>query len=269
MQGYKEQAKELRRQIIEIGYGIGRVGMHFGPTLSLVEIMMALYETMNYKADEPEWDGRDRIILSKGHGVLAQYTVMKQHGLLNNMDLKTFKEDFGVLSAHPSRHPEYGIDFSSGSLGHGLSIGLGSALALKKKASESKIYVVLGDGECDEGSVWEAVMAAAQYDASNLITIVDQNGLQYDGPTENIINLNPLSEKFRAFGWDSVEVDGHNVEKIKEALNSVHYCPLAIIAHTVKGKGISFMENDPSWHNKALTKKQYEQAIKELGKVTE
>lgn len=268
MQSYEEQAKKIRKQIIEIGYNLGRSGMHFGPTLSLVEIMMALYETMSYNANQPDWEDRDRLILSKGHGVLAQYITMKQHGMLKNVPLESFKKDFELLSAHPSRHPEIGIDFSSGSLGQGLSLGLGSAIALKKKCRSARVFVVLGDGECDEGSVWEAVMAAAQYNTSNLIAVIDLNGFQYDGPTSNIINLKSLREKFMAFGWDAEDVDGHDVEKMKTALDSTHKHPFAIIAHTIKGKGISFMENDASWHNKALTQKLYEQAIQELGEVT-
>lgn len=259
--------KRIRRNVIEQGKRLGNIGMHFGPTLSLVEILCALYfNVMKYKVENPDWEGRDRLILSKGHGVLAQYLVMKEVGFLKEYDINTFKNDFSVLSAHPSRHPELGIDFSSGSLGQGLSLGVGVALALKKKFENSpKVFVILGDGELDEGSVWEAVMAGAKFGLDNLVVIVDKNSLQYDGQTSDIMDIDPLNKKFEDFNWNVIDVDGHDLKALTEGLQIFHSKPLCVIAHTVKGKGISFMENAAEWHNRALTQDLYDKAIREFG----
>ena len=251
-------AKEMRKRIIEIGFGCGERGIHFGGILSLVEIMLAIY------ADDVFDKEKDRVILSKGHGALAQYLAMEHCGLLKRDEVDKYKEDFALCSVHPSRCVGSGIDYSSGSLGQGLSIGCGVALAKKKKRQDGRVYVILGDGECDEGSIWEAIMYASQVQLDNLFVIIDANGLQYDGETEDILNLGNLSLKLKTFGWDALDVDGHDIEEIKNAILAQSSHPKAIVAHTIKGKGISFMEGDASWHNRSLTREQYECAMEEL-----
>ena len=253
-----DTAKEIRKRIIEIGFGCGEKGIHFGGILSLVEIMLAIY------ADNAFDKEKDRVILSKGHGALAQYLAMEHYGMLKRKDVDKYKGDFVLCSVHPSMHTGSGIDFSSGSLGQGLSIGCGVALAKKRRSQNGRVYVILGDGECDEGSVWESIMYASQMRLDNLIAVIDANGLQYDGNTQDIISLEEFSMKLKAFGWDAVDVDGHNINEIADALSAQGSKPKAVVAHTVKGKGISFMEGDASWHNRSLTQEQYECAMEEL-----
>ncbi len=250
-----------------MGLAAKSAGAHLGGSLSLVEVMAALYgDVMTFDPKKPNAEDRDRLIFSKGHGVMAQYVALKQIGLLTEEELLTYKATGSIVSAHPSIHQtRLGIDFASGSLGQGLSQGVGVALALRKKANEtSRVFVILGDGECDEGSIWEAAAAAAHYGLKNLVAIVDENQLQYDGPTDQVLNLTDLSAKWRAFGWDSVEVDGHNVEAITAALKTPHEKPFALIAKTIKGKGVSFMENVAAWHHGIVTQKIYDQAMAEL-----
>jgi len=258
----KSLALELRKRVIEIGFNCGSEGAHFGGTLSLIEIMIALYK--NVIPYDQDVGYSDKIIISKGHGVLAQYLLMENTGLLTKDEVDHFKEDFAVCAAHPSRDLEHYIDYSSGSLGQGLSLGFGIALARKRSNMFGRIFVILGDGECDEGSVWESVASAAHYQTENLVAIIDKNEIQYDGFTDSVLNLGNLNRKFTSFGWDAVDVDGHNIKEVTAVLNASHDKPLAIIAHTIKGKGISFMENKPEWHHKALTKNLYHQAKEEL-----
>ena len=260
-------AKEMRRDIIEMGYRAGMNGAHFGGSLSLVEIMSVLYgRVINFDIHNTMAENRDRLILSKGHGVMAQYAALKGIGLLTNDDLLGFKRNGSELSAHPSINGRLGIEFSSGSLGQGLSLGVGVALALKLKGNEtSRIFVVLGDGECDEGSIWEAALSAAHYRLSNLVAVVDRNHLQYDGNTEDILQIERFSQKWQAFGWMTAECDGHDEQELTKALSLKTDKPLVVIANTVKGKGISFMENQSKWHNGVLTKSMYEKALSELG----
>lgn len=258
---------EMRVDILKMALAARSHGAHLGGSLSLIEIMAALYGgVMSFDAGRVDDENRDRLILSKGHGVMAQYVAYKQMGLLSEEELLTYKANDSVTSAHPSMNDRLGIEFSSGSLGQGLSLGVGVALALRRKNNDtSRVFVVLGDGECDEGSIWEAASSAAHYKLNNLIVIVDKNGLQYDGLTDNILSMENLGEKWRAFGWQTVEVDGHNVTSIASALQTKSQLPLAVIAHTVKGKGISFMENAAQWHNGVVTQKIFEQAVQELG----
>lgn len=258
-------SKRIRKDILLMGLNTGNQGSHLGGSLSLVEIMAVLYSRV-LNLEDFNSESRDRVILSKGHGVMAQYAAMKENNLLEE-DLLTFKQDGSKLPAHPSLlHNLPGIEFATGSLGQGLSLGVGVALGLKRKKNDkSKVYVVLGDGECNEGSVWEAAMSAAHYKLDNLVVIVDKNGLQYDGKTEDVMSMGFLDKKFIAFGFKAVSVDGHNEEEILNALSISHdNQPIAIIANTIKGKGVSFIENDKTWHNKRLTKEQYEQAIAEV-----
>ena len=263
----KMNTREMRIDLMRMGLAAKSAGAHLGGSLSLVEVMAALYgRVMAFDSTNPQAENRDRLIFSKGHGVMAQYVALKQIGVLTEEDILTYKATGSVVSAHPSVHQaRLGIDFASGSLGQGLSQGVGVALALRRKHNDSsRVFVILGDGECDEGSVWEAAAAAAHYGLTNLIAIVDQNQLQYDGPTEKVLDLADLAAKWKAFGWETVSVDGHDIDAIASACGTVSERPLAIIAKTVKGKGISFMENVPAWHHGVVTQKVFEQAMAEL-----
>lgn len=259
-------ANLMRRKALEVALKTGNKGTHIGGTLSMIEIMATLYVgIINLNVDNVNDDNRDRFILSKGHGVLALYIALNQIGIINDNDLLTFKENDTYLYGHPSINLKKGIEFSSGSLGQGLSLGVGTCLALKRKNNfKSKVFVLVGDGECDEGSIWEAAASASHYKLNNLVVIVDKNGLQYDGETKDILSMESMVDKWRAFGWDAVEVDGHNVDDIFDSLNKESRSPKVIIANTVKGKGVSFMENNPLWHHSRLSKEQFEKAIAEL-----
>lgn len=259
-------AHSMRREMIEMTHNLGNTGAHIGGGLSLAEVMSVLYlGVLRYHRDDMEAENRDRLIFSKGHGTLALYTAMVEAGIIDREDLASYKKDDSVLSAHPAMNASLGIEFSSGSLGHGLSQGVGVCLGLKRKGNqESKVYVIVGDGECDEGSIWEAAASAAHYQLNNLVVVVDRNQLQYDGQTDQILSLAPFEEKWKSFGWNAVSVDGHNVEDLYTAFHRDSDKPYVVIANTVKGKGISFMEGNPLWHNGALNAKQYEQAMQEI-----
>lgn len=262
----KENASKMRRKSIEMAYNLGNTGAHLGGGLSLIEIMSVLYTgVLKYDINDMLSENRDRLIFSKGHGTLALYTALNCVGLVDDSLLKTYKNNESILSAHPSMNEKLGIEFSTGSLGQGLSLGVGCSLGMKLKGnSKSKIYVILGDGECNEGSIWEAAWSASHFGCSNIIVIVDCNGLQYDGETGIILGGDNLDEKWKSFGWDVVCVDGHDVDSLYRAMKMEHTNPLVIIARTVKGKGISFMENNAMWHNHSLNQKQYELAVAEL-----
>jgi len=257
---------EMRRDILRMALAAKREGGHLGGSLSAVEILAALYGGgMHFDPKCPADETRDRFIFSKGHGVMAQYAAFRQIGLLTDEQMFTYKQAGSVVTAHPSLNPSLGMEFASGSLGQGLSQGVGVALALKRKKNlVSRVFVLLGDGECDEGSVWEAAMSSASYKLDNLVAIVDKNGLQYDGDTEKVLALDNLAAKWSAFGWNVLDVDGHDVIKLIEAFSRRCDKPLAVIAHTVKGKGISFMENVPAWHHSVLTQRQFDEAMAEL-----
>lgn len=262
----KSKIKQIRVDLLRMGLAAGANGSHLGGSMSLVEVMAALYfDVMNFEPQNPIMDNRDRLIFSKGHGVMAQYAALKQLGLVTELELDKFKTESTTLYAHPSMNPQKGIEFSSGSLGQGLSLGVGVALALKRKDNLiSRTFVILGDGECNEGSVWEAAMSAAHFRLNNLIAIVDKNDLQYDGWTSEIQSMYHIGEKWRSFGWEVVEADGHDVGQVIQGLKTKTEKPLVLLAQTVKGKGISFMENNPQWHNGVLTKRLFEQAMGEL-----
>lgn len=233
----------------------------------MVEIMAVLYSrVLNFDSSNPEWSDRDRFILSKGHGVLGYFAALHEAGLISEEVLSTFQTNESHLVAHPVMNMALGIESSNGSLGHGLSMGVGIALAARKKNKDFRTFVYMGDGECNEGSVWEAVMSASQLNLGNLTAIVDFNKLQSDGDSRQIIDLRDLAGKFQSFGWESREIDGHNIDEIVEALETPTNleAPLAVIAHTVKGKGISFMENNNDWHHNRLTTKYYELASSEI-----
>lgn len=259
---------KLRRDMLKMAYSAGKSGAHIGPALSLTEIMAALYfYVMNFNPQNPEDENRDRLILSKGHGVIAQYAALKQIGLIDENELSTFKQNNTRLYAHPSLNPDLGIEFSSGSLGQGLSLGAGCALALKRKKSNARVFVILGDGECNEGSVWEAAMFASHQKLDNLTVIIDKNNIQYDDFTENVLTMDPLDKKWESFGFETKVVDGHDIAELKRVLEQREEKPIAVIAQTVKGKGVSFMENNPQWHNGILSEEQFNTAINEIGGV--
>ncbi len=262
-------ANQMRIDALKMTKHTGNTGAHIGGALSMIEIMAVLYnKVMNYKVNDARWEGRDRFILSKGHGVIAQYVAMKSVGILTDEELMTFKDNDGRLSAHPSMNMDLGIEFSSGSLGQGLSLGVGTALSLKRKENaDSHVFVLVGDGECNEGQIWEAAMTASHFKLDNLTVIVDRNKLQYDGNTMEVLNLGSLHEKWNAFGFETITVNGHSIEELISAFMKKTEKPKAIIAETIKGKGVSFMEGNPLWHNGRLTDIQFKQAMEEQGVI--
>ena len=243
----------LRKLVIRAFEGGSRG--HLGSSMSLIEILRVLYDSfLNYKVKMPEWEDRDRFILSKGHGCLAQYALLADKGFIKLTDLDFFCHLDGILGGHPEHSKIPGIEASTGALGHGLSIGVGMAVSAKIKHKRHKIIVVTGDGEINEGSIWEAAMSASQNKLDNLIWIIDYNKLQSYGETREIINLEPLNDKISSFGFNVSETDGHNTKMIEEALTNTNLDngnPSAIICHTVKGKGFPFAEHNPDWHHKA------------------
>jgi transketolase len=228
---------------------------HVGSSMSLVEIMRVLYDdVLRYRASEPKWRERDRMILSKGHGCLALYVMLADKGFIPVETLDTFCRRDSILGGHPEAEKIPGVEASTGSLGHGLSYGLGMSLAARIEKRDTRVYVVMGDGEINEGSVWEAALCIGKHRLANLTAIIDYNKLQSAGPTREIQDLEPLADKWRAFGFAVEEVDGHDVAALRTLF---HRLPLApdrpstIICHTVKGKGLPFAEHDPNWHHKA------------------
>jgi transketolase len=260
-------AKTMRHKILEISHTCN-LSTHLGGGLSMVDIMAVLYgRILRYQPENPRWDKRDRFILSKGHGVLGYFSALLAAGVINEETYKTFQTNESDLIAHPVMNLDLGIESSNGSLGQGLSMGIGIALAAKKKQRDFNVYVYMGDGECNEGSVWEAVMSAAQLGLDNLTAIVDYNKLQSDGDARLIIDFADLAGKFKSFGWDVKEINGHDIEQIVAAFEAPREQghPRVLVAHTIKGKGISFMESNNEWHHNRLTKANYELALAELG----
>lgn len=261
---YEKIANNIRKTILDLIYKTK--SPHIGPSLSIVEMLVALYfNYLNVSPDDPLNTERDRFILSKGHACVALYVVLAENGFLSKNDLESFAVNGGILEQHPNKDLKRGIEVSTGSLGHGLSIGAGMALSGKVDKGEYKIYVLLSDGELNEGSVWEAVMFANHHKLSNLIAIVDSNKIQALGHTKDIVDLEPLGERWRGFGWNVQEIDGHNFDQIFNALKALSSeKPNVIILHTVKGKGVSFMENQLLWHYRAPDDREYELALREL-----
>lgn len=239
----------IRRHGIEMTHLSG--GSHIGAVLSAADLIAVLYaDILRYDAENPRWDGRDRFIMSKGHAGAAVYAALAECGFFDPAELKTHYANGSRLSGHVSHHLP-GVDFSTGSLGHGLSAAAGMALAAKQDGKRHRVFAVLGDGECDEGSVWEAALFANQYKLENLVAIVDHNHMQSLDTCEKTLGLEPFGEKWRAFGWNVIELDGHDHEALRAALTDTHnagHKPTVVIANTVKGKGVSFMENDILWH---------------------
>jgi transketolase len=263
----REKAREIRKDIIEIAYKAGGPS-HQGGALSCADIMAALYfKIMKIDPANPSWEGRDRFILSKGHVCPVLYATLAERGFFDKSLLYSVRRINSTLQGHPDMNNTPGIDMTSGSLGNGLSVGLGMALALKIRQIPSNVFVILGDGESQEGEIWEAAMAAPHHGADNLIAIVDYNHLQASGKIDEILSLEPLHDKWEAFGWKVFEMNGHNMEEIVSKLEmavSFKGRPTVLIAHTIKGKGVSFMENNNDWHSKIPTSSEHEQALIEL-----
>jgi len=253
-----ERSLHLRRLVVRALAGGGRG--HIGSTLSLIEIFRVLFDDiLAYRPQEPDWPERDRCILSKGHGCLALYALLADKGYFPLETLDGFCRKDSILGGHPEAGKVPGVEASTGALGHGLSIGVGVALAQRLRGRNSRVFVVLGDGEINEGSVWEAALSAHKHGLSNLVAMVDYNKIQSSGTTAEILDLEPLADKWRAFGFGTLEVDGHDVAALRAVLRTAPVeagRPTAIICHTVKGKGISFAENDAKWHHKASLKRE-------------
>jgi len=259
-------AKRLRRHIISM---IGRAGSgHPGGSLSAVEIVTALYfRVLRHKPQDPGWSDRDRFILSKGHAAPMLYAVLAECGYFPVDELTTLRRLDTRLQGHTDCTVTPGVEMSAGALGQGLSFAIGVALAGRLNSQKYRVYVLLGDGECNEGQVWEAAMAAAHFKLDNLVAIVDNNGQQIDGWNREVMNLDPFNKKWQAFGWRVIEVDGHHLTQLTQAFDRAKLVkgqPVVIIAHTIKGKGVSFMENNPDFHGKAPNAEEVEIALKEL-----
>lgn len=260
----KEIATNIRIDIIEM-LAVAKSG-HPGGSLSIADILTVLYfEEMNIKVEEPKWEDRDRLVLSKGHAAPALYAALAERGYFPKEELKSLRKFKSILQGHPDMKKTPGVDMSTGSLGQGLSAANGVALAGKLDNKSYRVYTIIGDGELQEGQIWEGAMSAAHYKLDNIVAFVDLNGLQIDGSNEEVMRVNPVDKKFESFGWNVLVINGHNLEEIKDALTKakeVKGKPTAIIAKTVKGKGVSFMENQASWHGTAPNE---EQKIKALG----
>ena len=261
----EERAKQLRRDCIKC-IGVGVAG-HVGGSCSSADLVAALYfHKMKLDPKNPEWEGRDYFLLSKGHVAILQYAALAERGFFPVEDLPKCKDIGFYLQGHPHLGTP-GIEAGTGSLGQGLSLGSGMALGLKMDKKPNRVYVLVGDGETDEGQIWEAAMSSSAKNLSNLCAIIDNNGLQATGAIKDRLPNEPMADKWRAFGWNVIQIDGHNMEEILIALDEAEKCtdrPTAIVARTVKGKGISFAENQAGYHNRALTQEEYDKAMEEL-----
>lgn len=243
---------------------------HPGGSLSCIDILVALYfgGVLNHSPQDPKFENRDRFILAKGHAAPALYAILGECGYFEKDNFSTLRKVGSILQGHPDMHKCPGVEVSTGSLGQGLSISCGEALGLKMNGSLANVFTLLGDGELQEGQVWEAAMFASHYSLDNLIAIVDNNGLQIDGKVDDVLSLGNISNKFQSFGWETYEVDGHNIQEIINLLNDIKmrktHKPKCVIAKTIKGKGVSFMENQAQWHGKAPNSEQAKQALDEL-----
>lgn len=262
----KDKAKTIRRHIIEMTGAAG--SGHPGGSLSAADIITYLYfKELKIDPNNPDWPERDRFVLSKGHAAPVLYAALAERGFFPVEDLVTLRKIDSYLQGHPDMKRVKGVEMSTGSLGTGFSTAVGMALAARMDKKDNFIFVLLGDGEIQEGQVWEAAMAAAHYKLDNMIAILDYNGLQIDGPVSEVLSPEPLPDKWRAFGWEVLEIDGHDFDAIEKAINKakeVKGKPTMIIAKTIKGKGVSFMENEAGWHGSAPNKEQVEKALAEL-----
>jgi transketolase len=262
----KEIARELRIDILEMLENAG--SGHTGGSLSAIDIITALYfHKMRHNPQNKSWKNRDRFVLSKGHGAPALYAALARAGYFDSQQLKTLRRLDSILQGHPFSRTTPGVEVTTGSLGQGLSMANGIALANRLDKNMVKVYVLLGDGELQEGQVWEAAMTAAHYKLDNICAIIDNNGLQIDGWVADIMSLDPLPDKWRGFGWEVLEIDGHDFEQIISALDRADQIkdkPTVIVAKTIKGKGVSFMENQAKYHGKAPTSDELKRALEEL-----
>lgn len=269
----KIDVKALEKKAVEVRIGIikalNKAGSgHPGGSLSAADIVTGLYfHEMNIDPDNPKMEGRDKFVLSKGHAGPAQFAALAVRGYFPMEEFMTLRKLGSKFQGHPNMHYVPGIEMSTGSLGQGFSVAGGMALANKIDNDPGRVYVLLGDGEIQEGMVWEAAMSAAHYKLDNLVGILDHNGLQIDGRNEDVMSIMPAVEKFKSFGWNVIQIDGHNMEEILLALADARKCkgkPTMIVAETVKGKGVSFMEGQAGWHGKAPNDEQTQQALEEL-----
>lgn len=267
IQNLEDKAREMRKDIV-VMIGEAQSG-HPGGSLSAADILAALYfSVMRYDVSNPRWEDRDRFILSKGHASPALYAALAEAGFYPKEDITTFRKINSHLQGHPDMKKLAGVDFTTGSLGQGISAANGMALAAKLDNKDYRIFCLIGDGESEEGQIWEGAMASAHYKLDNVTAITDFNGLQIDGPNCEVMTVTPLPDKWRAFGWNVIEVDGHNFTELLDALSpdrKVEGKPTMIIAHTIKGKCVSFMEGVCDWHGKAPSEDQVRQALAELG----
>lgn len=263
---YQKITKEIRKEILKMKFT--SQSPHIGSALSCVDILTVLYfKIMNIYPKKPQAENRDRFILSKGHAASALYATLSQAGFFSKKILNTYCKDGSKLAGHATKDCIPGIEASTGSLGHGLSIGAGMALAGKRDNKKYRVFVLISDGECDEGSTWEGILFANHHRLDNLVVVIDYNKLQATGRTNEVLNLEPFKQKWEAFGWGVREINGHNFDEIEKALCGVPFKknrPSVIISHTIKGKGVSFMENKLEWHYKSPNKQEYNSAIKEL-----
>jgi len=261
----KKKSTQIRKMLLKMIYNAG-MG-HTGGSLSSTDILTTLYYgIMNIDPDNPEWKKRDRFILSKGHSIEAYYCILADKGFIPKEELKTFCQYKTRLIGHPNNKVP-GIEMNTGALGHGLSIASGMANAARMDGKSYKVFALMGDGEQAEGSIWEAAMTAAHYQLDNLVAIIDRNRLQITDDTEKVMSLEPLADKWQAFGWEVRVIDGHNHEQLLNTFNQIPFenkKPSLIIARTVKGKGVSFMENGPEWHHGVPDEEQLKQALEEL-----
>ena len=266
--------KELTKKTVEVRKGIIEAvywaqSGHPGGSLSVADILTVLYfDEMNIDEKNPNWEDRDRLVLSKGHCSPALYSCLANRGYFPIEDLKTFRKIDSYLQGHPDKNKVPGVDMTTGSLGQGLSAANGMAIAAKMDNKDYRVYCILGDGEIEEGQIWEAAMTSNKYKLDNLCVIVDNNNLQIDGTIEEVMSSYPIDEKFRSFGFEIIKIDGHDIEEITKAFEvakNIKGKPTCIIAKTVKGKGISYMENQVGWHGKAPNEEQYKEAMVSLG----
>ena len=266
LEDLKLKAKNIRRNIVEMVYSAS--SGHPGGSLSVADIMTALYFTeVNVDVNNPKDENRDRVVLSKGHCSPALYSSLAEKGFIPKEDLKTFRKTDSYLQGHPDMKKIPGVDMTSGSLGQGLSVANGMALAGKMDNKSYRVYAILGDGEIQEGQVWEAAMTSSHYKLDNLCVIVDNNNLQIDGSIDEVMSPYPIDKKFESFGFNVLVIDGHNFTEIMDAFKAARECkgkPTAIIAKTTKGKGVSFMENKAGWHGKAPNEEEYNIAMEDL-----
>lgn len=265
MKDLQSSIRNIRRNALKMALDAGKGGSHVGGSFSCLEILAVLYgKILNYKLEDRKWNERDRFLASKAHCILTHYATLAEFGFLKEEDLNSFHEDGGLLAGHPFGL-DIGMEFSGGSLGMGLSVGIGMAIMAKQRGESHRVYVLLGDGECNEGAVWEAFLSAPKFHLDNLVAIVDYNNMQFDGTNKEIMDISPMEEKLGAFGWQAVRCDGHDTESLEKAFLTEHFGkPLAIVANTVKARGIRKFENKPESHHCVITQEDYEMALADM-----